>query len=161
MVAKEGRVADWNQLAKALSGLAGTRGAIGKSRDGEATGIALPAECLFTRDGTTVTDGGRSAVAAIARELKRVADREFWIGARAAANSNEGSRITSARATALVNALVAAGVSPDRLAAVVGFGDSEATVYDGPATLSGAALVEIIVAPNREEVPRTLRSGAQ
>ncbi|MES1172392.1 MAG: hypothetical protein ABUL77_04070 [Bacteroidota bacterium] len=159
VAAKESRVADWNQLVKALSGLASTCGAVGKSRDGEATGIALPAECLSGREGTAVVGGARPAVAAIARELRRVTDREFWIAARSGGQTQSGGRANAARAAALVNALVAEGVAPDRLAAVVGFGDAEGTVYDGPAALTGAALVEIIVAPSHEEVPASLRTG--
>jgi len=162
VVARENRVSDWNQLVQALSGLASTCGAVGKSRDGETTGIAVPAECLFERgDGMTISPGARPAVTAIARELKRVAGREFWIAVRGAQKTREASRVSAARAAALVKALIGEGVAPDRLAAVVGFGDAEATVYEGPASLAGVALVEIIVAPSSDEVPSSLRTGVR
>jgi outer membrane protein OmpA-like peptidoglycan-associated protein len=149
VAAKADRVADWNQLAKSLSGLASVCGSVGKSKEGQdATGIAVPAGCLFSDGDAKVADTAKPAVATIARELNRMTEREFWINARAAAGDAGSGRLNSARAQALVGALVAAGVSASRLAAVVGIGDPDPTVYGA---LSRAALVEIIVAPNADE----------
>ena len=161
VVAKTSRVADWNQLAKALSSLAGVCGAVGKSRDGEATGIVFPAACLFPGDESTMTAGAQPAVAAIAREMKRVNEREFWINARMPPATRGAGRLNAARAQAVVNALVTAGVPPARLAAVVGLGEPDDAHYDGPATLSATALVEIIVAPSQDEFATSHRFGAR
>jgi len=158
VAAKASRVADWNLLAKSLSGLASVCGAVGKSKEGEATGIAVPATCLFSEGESKVADAARPAVTAIARELNRVSEREFWINARGAAGDRNGGRLNAARAQAMVGALVAAGVSAARLAAVVGIGDSDPTVYGA---LSGAALVEIIVAPNADEDTAPRRYGGR
>ena len=158
MVAKASRVADWNQLAKSLSSLASVCGAVGKSKEGESTGIAVPATCLFTEGGAKVEATAKPAVAAIARELNRVGEREFWINARPAPGDRNGGRLNAARAQALVGALVAAGVSAARLAAVVGMADADATAYGA---LSGAALVEIIVAPNADEDMAPRRYGGR
>lgn len=158
VVAKASRVADWNQLAKSLSGLTSVCGAVGKSKEGEATGIAVPATCLFPEGGAKVEETAKPAVAAIARELNRVAEREFWINARTPIGDSKGGRLNAARAQAVVGALVAAGVSASRLAAVVGMGDADATAYG---SLSGAALVEIIVAPNADEDTAPRRYGAR
>lgn len=148
-VAKANRVADWNQLAKSLAALTSVCGAVGKSREGhDATGIAVPAACLFRDGETRLSDTAQPAVATIARELNRVTEREFWINARAAAGDARGGRLNSARAQSVVGALVSAGVSAGRLAAVVGIADPDPTVYGA---LSAAALVEIIVAPNADE----------
>jgi outer membrane protein OmpA-like peptidoglycan-associated protein len=158
VVAKASRVADWNVLAKSLSGLASVCGAVGKSKEGEATGIAVPATCLFREGDAKVAESARPAITTIARELNRVSEREFWINARGAAGDRNGGRLSAARAQAMVGALVAAGVSAARLAAVVGIGDSDPTVYGA---LSGAALVEIIEAPNADEDTAPRRYGGR
>lgn len=146
------RVEDWQRLFDALSSLAGPCGAVGKTRDSEPAGIVLPVDCLFSGGESAVGDKGQPVVASIARELKAMGDRDFWIDVRGGGENAGGGRLTSARASALVAALVKEGVAPERLAAVVGFGNREAEAYEGPrAPAPGTAIIEIIVAPGRDE----------
>ena len=148
------RVSDWQQLFDALSGLAGSCGAIGKTKDSASSGIVMPVDCFFEGEETTLAEKAKPVIAAIARELKQMGERDFWIDVRPGRDKPDAGKLTSARAGAVVSALVAQGVAPQRLAAVVGFGNSEVESYEGsrpPAP--GSAIVEIIVAPTSDEMP--------
>jgi flagellar motor protein MotB len=148
------RVEDWQRLYDALSSLADPCGAVGKTRDSEPAGIVLPVDCFFSGEEAALGDKAQPVVASIARELKGMGERDFWIDVRGGGVNPGGGRLTSARASALVAALVQQGVAPERLAAVVGFGSREADAYEGPrAPPAGTAIVEIIVAPGRDEGP--------
>ena len=141
VAAKPNDVAYWKQLAKTLAELAPACGG-GPSQGLGSTGIVVPAACFFSADETTLNTTARPAVAAIARELNRASDCEFWINVRTPAGQGDAVRKDVARASAMVAALVAAGVAPERLAAVVGVDDG------GPSRLRlGGAFVEIVVVP--------------
>ncbi|MEO7669548.1 MAG: hypothetical protein ABIW57_09420 [Polyangia bacterium] len=110
--------------------------------------IVFTASCLFGEGETQLGPGARPAVAAIARELTGVTDREFWIAARTP-RSNDGGRGSRERAGALVNALIAAGVAPQRLAALLGVGGGTGTDQDAPplpAAFAGTPILEILAA---------------
>src|SRR5581483_993129 len=87
-------------------------------------------------------------VAIVAAAIKRLGEREVWVGAHADEKQPRPFRLTSAQAGALVEALVAAGVPAARLIAI-GFGSqNEVEVYDGISMLApGQPLVELAVAP--------------
>ncbi len=137
-----GHFRDWNGLIKTLAATAESCVATSQDREGGSTAILLPVACLFGGAGTTVNEGSSPVVTAIASELTSAVDREFWIAVHASAiSSNE--RVNRARAGAVVNALIAAGVAPERLAAVVGF-----TAQDpNPAVVAEAAVIEIVASP--------------
>ncbi|MBC8131698.1 MAG: hypothetical protein H7X95_01850 [Deltaproteobacteria bacterium] len=129
--------------------------AISQSREGNATAMVFPSACLFSPGATTVSESARSrsTIAEIARELSGVKDREFWIASRAP-RTREAERVNSARAGALVSALIGAGVAANRLAAIVGVGFGEAGSSDSdptgtalPPALAGAPVIEIVAAP--------------
>jgi outer membrane protein OmpA-like peptidoglycan-associated protein len=141
VAAQPNDVAYWNQLATALAELAPAC-AGGPSQGLGSTGIAVPAACFFLADETTLNTAARSVVAAIARELNRASDREFWIDVHTPAGQGDAARKDAARASAMVAALVAAGVAPERLAAVVGVDDGTSS-----RVWPGGAFVEIVVVP--------------
>ena len=141
-----GHFRDWNGLIKTLAATAGSCVATSQDREGGSTAILFPVACLFEGAGTTVNEGSRPVVAAIAGELTSAVDREFWIAVRASSISST-EPVNRARAGALVNALIAAGVAPERLAAVVGFTAQDPTLADHPAIVAGTAMVEIVASP--------------
>jgi hypothetical protein len=103
-------------------------------------------------------------VATVAAAMRDAPRRRYLVGVHAAeASADAGGapvddpgrwRSTATRAAALVQALVALGVGPERLVAA-GLGDRPTEeVYDGPATLApGEPLVEIVLEPGPGEVP--------
>jgi flagellar motor protein MotB len=146
-VSRAKRVADWKRLSTALSGLPCK--AIGVTGEGERTSIVIPADCLFPSEGSALTDAAGPVVAAIARELKQEAERDFWISATPGPPAFVAARLTNARAAAVVAGLIANGMPPAHVAAVLGV-----TERDEPA---GPASVEIIVAPDHDELGSTRR----
>jgi outer membrane protein OmpA-like peptidoglycan-associated protein len=151
-----GRFTDWTRLSKTLTsgdsvGLhQGSRRctAVTQDREDGVKAIVFMASCLFAEGENQLGPDARPAVAAIARELKGVTDREFWIAARTP-RSNDGERASRERAGALVNALIAAGVAPQRLAALLGVGGGSGTSGDAPplpAVFAGTPILEIVAA---------------
>ena len=141
-----GHFRDWNGLIKSLATTVGSCVATSQDREGGSTAILFPVGCLFAGADTTVNEGSKPVVTAIAGELTSAVDREFWIAVRASAISST-ERVNRARAGALVNALMAAGVAPERLAAVVGFTAQDPTPRDSPAVVAEAAVIEIVASP--------------
>src|SRR5262249_34383085 len=102
----------------------------------------------------TLRRDAAAIVQRIAHALAAAGARRYAVGVRAAPRAPHAWRVTSTQATALVEALIAAGVSQDRVSAV-GYGDRvEEESYDGPATLApGEALVELGLLPDYHELP--------
>jgi len=148
--ARARRVADWQRLSRALAKLPCK--ATGKS-GGERTSIALPADCLFAAQASVLSDPSGTVLQVIARELAQATERDFWITARPAAGAAGGARLANARAAAVVAALIAQGVPPARVAAIVGEGDQDEDPAAGETEpRPDVATVEIIVAPDRDEL---------
>ena len=146
-VSRARRVADWKRLQAALAGLPCK--AIGVTGEGERTSIVIPADCLFAAEGSALTDAAGPVVAAIARELKQEAERDFWISATPGPPAFVAARLTNARAAAVVAGLIAHGMPPAHVAAVLGVTEREESA--SPPT------VEIIVAPDHDELGSTRR----
>ncbi len=145
--------AGWDRLVKVLSrpesGGAGCR-ALKQDRDDQGHALVLSAVCFFSDGMTTVSAPSRAAVDAIAAELRGATDREFWIAANAPVGPGAVSTQTMReRAAAFVNALIAAGVPPNRLAALMGSGGEAelASSRLAETPLAGAATIEIVAAP--------------
>lgn len=136
-------------LPRLASGGSGCQGAQ-QDRDDQGSALVLPAACLFPDGKTTIGPPSRPAIDAIAAELKSAPDREFWIAVTAPARSGAASdQFTRERAAAVVNALMAAGVPPNRLAALLGPGGDAAQTPPRLAgtPLASVATVEIVAAP--------------
>jgi flagellar motor protein MotB len=142
-VSRARRVSDWKRLSAALAGLPCK--AIGVTGEGERTSIVIPADCLFAAEGSALSEAAAPVVTAIARELRQEAERDFWITATPGPPAPNAARLTNARAAAVVAALITAGMPPAHVAAILGLAEREAEP-PGPAT------VEIIVAPDRDEL---------
>jgi hypothetical protein len=141
-VSRARRVADWKRLEGALGKLPCK--AIGVTGEGERTSIVIPADCLFQAEGSALTDAAGPVVAAIARELRQEAERDFWISATPGPPALVAARLTNARAAAVVAGLIANGMPPAHVAAVLGVTERDDAA--GPPT------VEIIVAPDHDEL---------
>jgi hypothetical protein len=143
---KSGPFRDWNRLIKTLAATSGSCKATSRERDDGSPAIVFPSSCVFVAGGTTVSEGARSIVAAIAGELSGAVDREFWI---AVYNSTgpDTERVNRIRATALVNVLMRAGVAPGRLASVVGFAPPDPAPAGNRVVVGDAAVIEIVASP--------------
>lgn len=150
--AAAGRFGDWKVVIKRMA-QAGGGSCVATSQDREARAVAIvfPAACLFSENAATPGDAFRPALGAIAAELVRVTDREFWIAARGSRGpaGTRDERMNRSRAEAVVAGLIASGVAPDRLAAVfgdVGPGGTEPGGA-GPGGSGPGPVIEIVAAP--------------
>jgi len=141
----------WDPLVQALSVAAGGGSAcqaVKEDRHEQGLALVLPATCVFP-DAARIGSPSAAVIDAIATELRSATDHEFWIATSTPPRAGTDGRRPGERAAVLVKALIAAGVPPTRLVALMGPGDrADATSSPLAGTpLADVPTVEVLAVP--------------
>jgi chemotaxis protein MotB len=127
-------------------------------RDGRMI-IALPSDILFESGRTDVKPAGKAALAAVAKALQGVPDRNFIVAGHTddvpikTAQFPSNWELSTARAVEVVHYLITQGMNPKVLAAA-GYGEFDPVIAnDSPEHRTQNRRIEIVLQPNLSDLP--------